>query len=350
MRIIRIVIKSLVLFFICNILFAIIQPNYPLLSIYNHIIPGRERLPYGENPQLSYSITSNNLSTLFESHVVSRPKADDEYRVFLIGDSGTWGWFLEADQTLAAQINQGEHITPDGKRIMAYNLGYPIMSITKDLLILDYARRYDPDLIIWLVTLESFPPSKQTFPPIVANNPEWMADLITRYDLPMESPTQPDFIDLTIIGQRQELANWLRLQTYGFSWAATGIDQYIPENISTQPFDFADDLTWEGFTADAPFTAADLAFQQLHGVDIPMIIVNEPMYISDDAQHYNIFYPRWAYDHYRELMSNAGWGNYVDLWDAIPPEYFTDSPVHLNSEGTQLFSDRLVTIVMGFLD
>ncbi len=53
----------------------------------------------------------------------------------------------------------------------AYNLGYPVMSLTKDLLILDYAQRYQPDLIIWAVTLESFPYDKQLFPPLLQNNP-----------------------------------------------------------------------------------------------------------------------------------------------------------------------------------
>ncbi|RMG75272.1 MAG: hypothetical protein D6711_07055, partial [Chloroflexi bacterium] len=120
MKIIRIVIKTTVFFMLCNGIYAITQPNFATLSIYNHIIPGRERLPYGENPQLSYNISSNNLPTLFESHIISRPKAADEFRVLLIGDSSTWGWFLTADETLAAQINANDYHTSDGRRIVAY--------------------------------------------------------------------------------------------------------------------------------------------------------------------------------------------------------------------------------------
>jgi len=50
--------------------------------------------------------------------------------------------------------------TVSGKQARVYNLGYPTMSLTKDLLILSRALHYQPDLIIWLVTLESFPASK----------------------------------------------------------------------------------------------------------------------------------------------------------------------------------------------
>ncbi len=59
---------------------------------------------------------------------------------------------------------------------------------------------------------------------------------------------------------------------------------------------------------------------------------------------YNSFYPRWAYDQYRELLAGAaeagGW-EYLDLWDAIPANEFTDTPVHLTPEGSRLLAERL---------
>ncbi len=67
-----------------------------------------------------------------------------------------------------------------GKQVRVYNLGYPTMSLTKDLLMLSCALRYQPDLIIWLVTLESFPVSKQLASPIVQHNPVAVRDLIAR--------------------------------------------------------------------------------------------------------------------------------------------------------------------------
>ena len=75
------------------------------VSLYNVVLPGRERLPYGEDSAKSYNLSTYNLPAMFASHVIARPKADDEFRVIVIGDSGTWGWLLNNEDTLAGQIN-----------------------------------------------------------------------------------------------------------------------------------------------------------------------------------------------------------------------------------------------------
>ncbi len=39
---------------------------------------------------------------------------------------------------------------------------------------------------------------------------------------------------------------------------------------------------------------------------IPVVIINEPMFISQGKNsdiRYNFYYPRWAYDDYREMMT-----------------------------------------------
>ncbi len=150
-------------------------------------LPGRDRLPYGENSSESYNLSLFNVPAMISSHKIVQQKSDNEFRVIIIGDSGTWGWFLENDDTLAGQINSGNYITPDGKNIVAYNLGYPVMSLLKDLMLLEAVIEFDPDFIIWPVTMESFPREKQLFSPIVQNNPERVRSLIKEYDLQLES-------------------------------------------------------------------------------------------------------------------------------------------------------------------
>ena len=80
---------------------------------------------------------------------------------------------------------------------------------------------------------------------------------------------------------------------------------------------------------------------------MPLIVVNEPMLISQGANsdmRYNFFYPRWAYDKYRDLlradMARRG-VRYVDLWDAVPQSEFTNSAVHLTPAGSLLLAGRL---------
>jgi hypothetical protein len=358
----RIIAKAAVIILLLNVIFAALAPQESLgrLSLYNFVIPGRQRLPYGENALESYNLSLFNIPAMFASHTVSQRKADDEFRVFIIGDSGTWGWLLENKDSLAANINQLGLVTSDGKQIIAYNLAYPIMSLTKDLMILDEAMNYDPDLIIWPVTLESFPREKQLFSPIVQNNPQRVRPIIDRYDLQLDPQdsrfVDPSFLEQTIIAQRRNLADLLRHQFYALSWASTGIDQAVPDEITLRRSDFDEDISWQDYQDPIVLTEQELAFDALAaGVSmtgaVPLLIVNEPMYISSGLNsdlRYNSFYPRWAYDQYREMVQETADANnwtYLDIWDSIAAEEFTDTPVHMTPEGTRLMAHQLSEVI-----
>jgi len=357
----KVLIKALVLLIIANFLFAIINPfpNLGRYSLYNHIFPGRQRLPYGDHPAISYNLSLNNLEAMFASHeIAAGKKPDNEYRVILIGDSATWGYLQKPEQTLSSQINQLGVILPDGRRVKAYNLGYPVMSLLKDVLILSRVISYKPDLIIWLVTLESFPQDKQLFPPLLQNNLQAVSELIDRYNLAIDSAvlyaSQETTFDRTIIGSRRDLADLLRLQIYGAMWAATGIDQDIPVYTPVSK-DLAPD---ESFHELPPphLDKDDLALQILEaGIkiagDIPLVLINEPIFISDGENshiRYNFYYPRWAYDDYRQILSGIAEQNnweYHDMWDVISPNEFTNTAIHLSPEGASQFAARIASII-----
>ncbi len=353
----RILLKGVILFILFILLFSFTNPLPALgrISIYNHLVPGRLRLPYADDPQRAYSLSLFNLDAMFASQqLAAGSKPADEFRVLLVGDSATWGFLLKPEQTLSAQMNAIGATLPDGRHLRAYNLGYPVMSLSKDLLVLSYAMRYQPDLIVWLVTLESFPYDKQLFPPLVQHNPIPMRRLIQRYGLKLDPYDpgfiQPNFLDWTLIGQRRQLADLLRLQLYGVLWAATGIDQDIPANYPQRMEDLPDDPSFHDL--HPPLQAKDLALDVLQaGValagDTPILIVNEPMFVSQGAHNdirYNFYYPRWAYDDYRRLMvehsARQGW-HYHDFWDAIPPDQFTNTAIHMTPEGTREFAGML---------
>src|SRR5690606_10279930 len=172
--------------------------------------------------------------------------------------------------------------------------------------------------------------------------------------------TDRGFLQETLVARRRDLADLLRLQAYGMAWAATGRDQAIPADIPLRADDLEKDESWLDVVAEAeaerPLTADDLAFDALRAVmaragDTPVILVNEPMFVAGGENsdvRYNAFYPRWAYDQYRALLAEAaaaeGW-TYLDLWDAIPPEEFTDTPVHLTPAGMQQFAELLVGVL-----
>lgn len=359
----RILLKAAVLFVLLNALFAACRPTDALgrLSLYNRALPGRDRLPYGERPSADYNLTLNNLPAMFASQRLARPKPETEYRVLVIGDSATWGWLLNSDETLAAQLNAQNLRTNDGRRVVAYNLGFPVLSLTKDLLILDEAMNYGPDLIVWPVTLQSMARGRQLDHPLLQNNADRVRRLIADYDLNLD-PADSRFVDRTfaeetIVGRRRDLADLLRLQSYGLAWAATGRDQAIAEAFEPRATDLENDLSWLDLPAPQALTADEVTFDVLAaGVaragDVPVLIVNEPMFISDGANsdiRYNAFYPRWAYDQYRALLGERaaaeGW-RYADLWNAIDGQHFTDTPVHLDRAGTGLFASLLAPRIL----
>ena len=360
----RVLGKAGLLFLLFNLLFAVFVPLDGLgrLSLYGWLLPGRERLPYGENSALSYNLSLYNVPAMRASLALTDEKPEDVYRVLLIGDSASWGWFLENDDTLAGQLNRMELQTHDGRRVVVYNLGYPVMSLTKDLMFLDAVADVEADMVLWPVTLESFPRDKQLFAPVVQNNPARVRSLIETTGLNLD-PADPRFVETdlrerTIVGQRRNLADLIRLQLTGFSWAATGIDQAIPEEIPQRSSDFEADLSWGEFAEPRPLGREELALEaldagkQLAG-DMPLLLVNEPMFISSGTNsdlRYNSFYPRWAYDQYRELlgakMATGDW-HYLDLWDAVPPQEFTDTPVHMTPAGVRLMAEQVATAVLG---
>jgi lysophospholipase L1-like esterase len=144
----------------------------------------------------------------------------------------------------------------------------------------------------------------------------------------------------------------LRFQLYGFAWASTGIDQHYPKTYTPRAADFDADLTWSTFSQPTAYAASDLAFDMLAaGVAragaVPVLLVNEPMFVSDGQNsdlRYNAFYPRWAYSRYRQLLSETAsahsWA-LLDLWDTIAPDEFTDSPVHLTPSGARQLAEQI---------
>ncbi len=352
--VLRVTGKATLLFAAANLIFALLNPVAALgqLSLYNLFFVGRERLPFSNDPAQAYNLTMDNLAAMFASHIIATPKAPDEYRVLLLGDSATWGWELRPEETLAGQLNAAGLHTADGRRVRVYNVAYPLPSLSKDLLLITYGLRYAPDLILWPVTLYSLESDQVT--PLERNQPELMQTLIETLQL---DPARFEgrlhlnsLMDRTVVAERQPLNELLRLQFYGLMWSVTGIDQrYHPTGRQiNQPLD---ETAPEINTPDLggfDLLAAGMALAE----PIPVLIINEPIFIqANDANtdQLNAFYSRTAYETYRgmldEIASARGWA-YADLWDSIDPAEFTDSPLHYSPEGACQFAAALAPALL----
>jgi len=355
---IRIGIKIILTFFLVNVLFAIISPDIGNISLYNHLFEGRDRFPFGEIPIEAYNLSLYNLDAMFRSHKLHTMDDREEYSVVVIGDSSVWGTLLDNEETLTGQLNKMNLISNEGLPVRFYNAGYPTISVTKDLLLLDKIRdSYEPDCIVWLVTLEAMPWEKQLNSPIVQNNPELLTSLhqefILGYDLSSDNLNNSSFGDRTIIGQRREIADIFRLQLYGFLWEATGIDQYYPDTYNFAQHDLDADNSYHNFS-EADFASEDLAFEvisagrSMFDQNIPLILVNEPIMISTGENcdiRYNFYYPRWAYDLYRDYFFEYTKRHkdirFLDFWDIIPEDEFTNSAIHLTPYGESILANEI---------
>jgi hypothetical protein len=336
-----------------------VVPSLARVSIYNHLVPGRVRLPYGDTPTKSYNLTISNLDMMLASHVISAgKKPSDEYRVVLLGDSSIWGFLLQPENTLSGQLNSLHLRTQDGKRIVFYNLGYPTLSVLKDYLILGKVVNYQPDMIIWSVTLESLAEKNAIQSPMI--EPSDLERLSTQFDFSLpavqnQSPLLTSFMDT-----RRTLSDWYRLQMYGFMWAATGIDQDYPLNPTPAQRDLEVDTTFEGCQENdfscvhALYDVMKIGVKTANGV--PVWIVNEPILESSGLNsdiRYNFYYPRWAYDQYRNdldaIAKEMGW-TYFDLWNLVPEDEFTNSAIHPTPAGEKLIADSLAKQIERYLN
>ena len=317
------------------------------VSLYNFIFPGRERLPFGENPQTAYNFSIGSLDAAFASHRISGAgkKNEQTLRVALIGDSSAWGTLLRPEETLCGQLNG--RTLPDGRVIDCCNLAYPTLSLAKDYLILNRAMRYEPDLILWSMTMESFPADKQGENELIkANRDEYISIFPEKAE---NENTQTNVTPVAFISdQRRKTADWLRLQLYGLMWAGTGIDQDYPEEYPAAQTDLEADKSYHGI--EGPLPEEMLSWDILEkGVkragSIPLILINEPMLISNGENseiRYNYYYPRQAYDSWHQgLLTRAeenGW-HLLDLWDSLDTEAFTNSAIHYNAESAKRLAD-----------
>jgi len=356
----RIIIKTILILFIINFGWIYLA-KLPIgnVSLYNLFFDGRYRLPFGENPKRSYNLSLYNFDAMFTSHEINKKQSDiEDLHVVLIGDSSIWGFLQKPENTLSGLLNK--RFMEDDKKIIFHNLGYPSISILKDLMVIDRALEYDPDLVLWFITLEALPKEKQLEIPIIKNNTRIVNSLIEKYKLSEITYIEEKLTDNTFWNQRRNISDLLNLQLYGILWDATGIDQEYPEKYNPAQRDFIEPIE-QYYTVNLNDNLEDyLALEIIrNGIEkndeIDFILINEPILISEGvncAVQYNYYYPRWAYDQYRLIMEEFTQKNniiYYDMWNLIPESEFTNSAIHLSESAEKILADKITLVIEEYI-
>jgi lysophospholipase L1-like esterase len=351
----RVISKAAIILAAANLCFAFFNPPLGRLSIYNWMVPGRLRLPFADpgDERLGYSLmVYEDFEAMFAAHVISQPKPPDEYRVVLLGDSAVWGYNLGNADTVAEQIND-RGLVVCGRKVRAHNLGYVGLGVARDLLLLERALPHRPDMILWFVTLKSLGDmGRANVQELLQPQAEQALRLISAYRLAIDTSylRLPVMRERSLLGQRARLKKLAVLQLDGLLWSATGLDFHVTE-LPAMDSDQTDDPAL-GRNRSGQLDREELLTGVLDAGfrmagPTPVLVVNEPIFIATGENHdvrYDVYYPRWAYDQYRahlaEWMSQRG-RPYLDLWDAVPPSEFGETPLHLTAQGASRLSEVL---------
>lgn len=348
--------KGIALFAILEFALVSAGPRLDWISVYALTGMKRERFPVSTLAPIDAALDVGNLPAMFASHVVSNPKTSNEFRVMVLGDSATWGTQDRVQQMMPAQIND-LGLSCGGKEVRAYNLSFPRSSASKDLMIMDYAMSYQPDLFIWLITWYTLMPKTRIDHILITQNPEEFDKLGRWFDFLPKDYSAPSWAD-DALSRNGSLFRVARYQTYSIVEAATGVDQ-LPGPPIEVPGNLTADTTFEGIKPPT-LRAGQVSLDQVSDAyklagRVPILLVNEPMQILSGIPNsdvrYNGYYPRWIYDQYRQYLQQAattnGW-DYLDLWNAFPASSFGDTPLHLVPEGQQALARMLAPAIQRF--
>ena len=347
----RVVGKALLLFVVFDVLQAAAHLDRRLesLSIYRRMVPPMARLDIMRDYPTPVMW---RLEPLLDAHAIGGPKAPDEFRVAVLGDSGSFDLFSPARDAIPGQMTR-LGATIGGRKLRAYNLSYQTPNPLKDLVVLEHALQRSPDAIVWFVTLydlaaDAPPPFRPDVHLVLRVNRDDVRDLAARFSISTWETRalfgKPDrWWRRSILFQGDRYRDWALLVARG------ALDAVTPGDPSD---------TWRArrpWIGSAPLPEQPL-FRDLGPDDPPMpnarwktleagkaladegrvalLLVNDPIFRASGPRsdrEYNSYYGRAIYDRYRAVLARycAERGiALLDLWDFLAPPEFGDTPQH----------------------
>ena len=323
----RVLLKGVLLFFMLEYALVWLLPAAGPTNVYAALNMKRQRFPLSTASPVDDAQDVGNLDAMFAAHVVSNPKAPDEFRVIVLGDSAVWGLQLEPAQTLPAELDS-LGLSCDDKRIRVYNLSFPRSSATKDLMILDKALAYHPDLILWSLTWYTLMPKTRVDHWLVTQNPQEFYDLGRRFGFLPRGWSAPTALE-GAAARNAALFHQIRFQAYSAVELATGLEQ-IPGPPEKLPGSLSADVTFEGLKPPT-LRQGQVSLDQVSDFhklarSVPVVLVNETLaktfFAGRSAMDIEGFGIRQA-----ELFAHLG---YIK---SLADVYYLDSKVLLELEG-----------------
>jgi hypothetical protein len=284
-------------------------------------------------------------------------------RAVLIGSSAVYGLPLPVDDTVSERLNA--HLARVGVPGHVFNLGWVGAYQLRDAVILDAALAYEPDLIIYAVTLADFNQLDSSFPTLrefflsnharvvalAASQPPGLEEPLARL---AASDTGAGYFALGVLRLRESGALVRDAVRAHADSLARHLDPTYPlpstSTAGRQPhYDCAETLrsaarlygNWQSWNILAYLEQVRAAHA------LPILIVNWPIAHEPVESCYNVRHSTASVEEFnRWLPAEAaarGLG-YVDLHDLLPPELFVDS-LHVTAEGHHRIAEQLAPVV-----
>jgi hypothetical protein len=363
----RIIAKALALFLVFDLLQAATHLDRRIadLPLLQHLVPPMARLDVMRDYPTPVMWP---LSPLLTAHRIGRPKAPDEYRVAVLGDSGTFGMSMSAADAIPGKMTRaGERI--GGRRVVAYNLSYQTPNTLKDLVILRHVLPLRPDAVVWFVSLydlasDTPPPYREQVHIILRVNREDVREIAAKYGIDTWETRR-------LAAERHWWSRSVFVTGARYRDFAILLGRALLDSLSGgDPSDSARArMPWIG---SKPLPPLPLFVQT--GIDQPpmpnarwktllageamarsrgvrLLVVNDPLLIAagpGSERMYDSFFGRAIYDRYRATMERFCREHgieYLDLWNLLPPEDFDETPQHYLPAGNA----RIARAVLGRL-
>lgn len=305
------------------------------------------------------------IDPLLDAHQIAQPKASDEFRVIFLGDSATFCLYCRSTEAIPSVFTQLGAIF-DGKHVIGYNLAYPGSDWMKDILILKHALKYQPDAIVWLVTAKGA--GNQPLPQepdahlIIRVNAAELPALARQFNLDTwETERYADadaWYQRSIFTHGGRYRDWLLLVVRSFRNALIYPNKDLTqeyllpgEPVITKPIPAIAEINsalpgYDTFP-NRQWTLLRAGHQLAAEADVPLLVVNEPIYLASGPNtdvNYNPFYERNLYDRFRAALldfTQQHTMTYLDLWNLLPAENFSNTSLHYNLEGNRRVAEAV---------
>ena len=347
----RVVAKALLLFIAFDVFQAAINLDRRLetLSIYRHFVPPMARLDVMRDYPTPVMW---RLEPLLDAHQIGQPKRPDEFRVAVLGDSGSFDLFAPARDAIPGQMTR-LNASIGGRRVRAYNLSYQTPNPLKDLVVEAHALGRSPDAIVWFVTLydlaaDTPPPFRPDVHLVLRVNRDDLRALAERFSISTWE-TRALFGEPDRWWRRSLLFDGGRYRDLAMLVARGALDALTPGDPSDtwrprRPWIGAAPLPAEPLFRElgpdlppmpnARWTAIEAGKALADERRVPLLLVNDPIFRASGPgadREYNSYYGRAIYDRYRAVLARycAERGiALLDLWDFLGPREFDDTPQH----------------------